>query len=90
MTSALNYGANHTANFEISLRAGVWQVHRNQVFYGDYLSRQQAMRSACSAARSYEASGGAAVVRTASDGALVAHQSYDLNPVRPTRARSPR
>jgi hypothetical protein len=83
-------GAGRTARFAISSRGGVWQVTRNEVFFGDYLSRDEATRSACSAARSYEAGGGSAVVVTSPGDALVAHQHANLNPSRAARGRSPR
>jgi hypothetical protein len=50
------------STFRVELRSGVWTVTRDQVFYGDYFSREQAVQSACSGARAVEARGGTARV----------------------------
>jgi hypothetical protein len=60
------------------MRAGVWQVTRDKVFYGDYLTREDALESACSAARSVEAGGGAARVLTPSGEAVIPHHEPRL------------
>ncbi len=59
--------------FRVALRSGVWSVTRNHTFYGDYLSRSEALRGACSAARAVEARDGAARVVAGRDETLVAH-----------------
>jgi hypothetical protein len=48
-------GGNRDTTFRALLRFGVWSVTRNNVFYGDYLDRDQAIRSACYGARAVEA-----------------------------------
>lgn len=48
--------------FRVNLRSGVWAVTKNHLFYGDYLSQEQAIRSACYGARAVEATGGQAQV----------------------------
>lgn len=50
------------STFRIGLRSGVWTVTKDQVFYGDYHSQDQALKSACSGARAIEAKGGLARV----------------------------
>ena len=62
LTAIVAGRSGRTCTFRAALRGGVWQVTRNYVFYGDYLSRQEALRGACEAARSFEAAGGAARV----------------------------
>jgi len=49
--------------FRISQSAGVWSVVKDDGFYGDYLTRAQAIASACYAARAVEDAGGSAEVR---------------------------
>jgi hypothetical protein len=60
--------------------AGVWSVTRDDVFYGDYLSRAEAVSGACAAARDVEALGGTAEVRTGPEGKLVRHQQPKTRP----------
>jgi hypothetical protein len=43
--------------FRAAVRLGVWSVTKNDAFYGEYLSRAEALRGACSAARTAEALG---------------------------------
>lgn len=57
------------------LRSGVWSVTKNDRFYGDYLSKADAVSAACAAARAVEALGGTARVLAGADGVVVAHQA---------------
>jgi hypothetical protein len=66
-----------TCTFRASRRSSVWQVTRDEVFYGDYLSREEALKSACSAARSFEAVGGTARVLASPGDVLIAHHPID-------------
>ncbi len=43
--------------FRIALRSGIWNVSRNDVFFGDYRTRGNAVRAACEAARIEEGRG---------------------------------
>ena len=61
------------STFRAGLRSGVWSVTKNSHFYGDYLSRAEAIRSACHAARAVEALGGEAVVLAGPDEAVIPH-----------------
>ncbi|HEY8616849.1 hypothetical protein [Phenylobacterium sp.] len=63
-----------SCTFHVRERAGVWEVTRDHVFHGDYLSRAPAVRSACSAARSFEAAGGRARVLVAPGDQQINHQ----------------
>ena len=49
--------ARQTQVFRITLGSGVWHVRRNDVFFGDYMTRDNAVRGACAAARSEEGRG---------------------------------
>ena len=40
-----------TQVFRVTLGSGVWHVRRNDVFFGDYMTRGNAVRAACAAAR---------------------------------------
>ena len=60
--------------------SGVWSVTRDHVFYGDYLSRAEAVSGACAAARDVEALGGTAEVRAGPDGKLVRHHRRKSRP----------
>jgi hypothetical protein len=60
--------------FRAALRSGVWSVTKDHAFYGDYLSRAEALRGACSGARTVEALGGKARVLAAPGETLVPHQ----------------
>ena len=73
--------AGRTCTFRAASRGGVWQVTRDFVFYGDYLSREAAVQGACEAARSFDAAGGSARVLAPPREQVVSHA---LNP----RARS--
>ncbi|KRB46556.1 hypothetical protein [Phenylobacterium sp. Root700] len=66
--------------FRASLRGGVWEVTRDYVFYGDYLTREEAIDGACKAARSVEASGGSARVMATPSDTLIAHQIPRFKP----------
>jgi len=48
--------------FRITLGSGIWHVRRNDVFYGDYLTRGNAIRGACAGARTEEERGRVAQV----------------------------
>lgn len=60
--------------FRASLRSGVWSVTRDHVFYGDFLSRAEALRQACAAAVAVEALGGTARVLAPPGETLVPHR----------------
>lgn len=64
--------------FRATLRAGIWSVTKNNVFYGDYFSRDQAIASACYGARAVEAIGGEA--RVLAGGELIAHRDQVVDP----------
>ena len=55
-------GPSRDTSFRVVLRGAVWEVTKNNRFYGDYLNREQAVRGACYGARAVEASGGEARV----------------------------
>lgn len=67
-------GSNRDITFRAALRSGVWAVTKNNVFYGDYLDRTQAIRSACYGARAVEAAGGQARVLLLPGDELIAHR----------------
>lgn len=48
--------------YEVSKQGGVWHVLRDKVFYGDFLTRGDAVRGACFGARADEARGHSAQV----------------------------
>ena len=48
--------------FRVTLRTGIWNVSRNDVFFGDYRTRGNAVRAAYAAARAEEGRGGMAQV----------------------------
>lgn len=60
--------------FRTGERSGVWFVTKDEVFYGDYLTRAQAVEAACFGARTVEAQGGSAQVLGSGD-AVVPHQN---------------
>jgi hypothetical protein len=64
-----------SCTFRTGRRSGVWFVTRDDVFYGDYLTRGQAIESACYGARTIEAQGGTAVVLTMPGEVVVPHQT---------------
>lgn len=62
--------------FRIEGRDGVWSVVRDGAFYGDYLSRAQAISGACYGAAAVEATGRAARVVDGSNGdRLIPHRT---------------
>ncbi|MDB5493387.1 MAG: hypothetical protein JWP86_724 [Phenylobacterium sp.] len=66
--------------FRAALRAGVWSVTKDGQFYGDYMSRDQAIRGACNGARAVEATGSQAKVLVGSDEEVIAHRDLLLEP----------
>lgn len=48
--------------FLITWGSGIWHVRRNNVFFGDYLTRGNAIRGACAGARTEEERGRVAQV----------------------------
>ena len=62
--------------FRAGLRGGVWEVTRDYVFYGDYLTRQEAAEGACIAARTVEATGCSARVLATPGDTLIPHQTF--------------
>ena len=60
--------------FRTGQRGGQWCVTRDQVFYGDYYSREQAIAAACFGARAAEAKGGSARVLDGPLEKVVPHQ----------------
>ncbi|CAN7457509.1 hypothetical protein LJR225_003079 [Phenylobacterium sp. LjRoot225] len=73
-------GPTRTYTFRTGERSGVWYVNKNDVFYGDYLSRNQAIEAACFGARTVEAKGGSARVLSMPGDVPVAHQLAAANP----------
>ena len=59
--------------FRAHQRSGVWSVTKDEAFYGDYLTRDQALQSARAGARAVECRGGAARVLIGSAGQVVPH-----------------
>ena len=68
--------------FRAFARQGAWCVTREGAFYGDFLTRAEALRCACFGARAVEARGGAARVLTGAGDAVVPHQDekFTTNP----------
>ena len=60
------------STFRAVQRGDIWEVRRDSVFYGDYLSREQAVQGACVGARAVESRGGVACVVVGS-GQVVPH-----------------
>jgi hypothetical protein len=73
-------GPSRDTTFRASLSSGVWSVTKNNVFYGDYLSRSQAIRSACYGARAVEATGGRARVLVLPGDEVIAHRDPAVAP----------
>jgi len=73
----------NTCVFRARATAEVWSVTRDGLFYGDYLSRAEALGGACAAARDVEALGGAAEVRAGPDDTLVPHARRAPKPTTP-------
>jgi len=72
--SLVGRGVNRDTNFRVRQAAGGWAVTKNEVFYGDYTSRDQAIRSACYGARAVEATGGQACVKVLPGDEVIAHR----------------
>jgi hypothetical protein len=66
--------------FRAAQRSGVWSVTKDGQFYGDYMSRDQAIRGACNGARAVEAMGRQAKVLAGSDEEVIAHRDHLLEP----------
>ncbi|MDO9430135.1 MAG: hypothetical protein Q7T84_02425 [Phenylobacterium sp.] len=77
---ALKRPAARVCTFRAGLRGGVWQVTRDYVFHGEYPTREDAAEGACNAARTLEASGGAARVLATPGDTLIPHQSPRAKP----------
>lgn len=73
-------GPARTCTFRTGERAGLWYVNKNDVFYGDYLSRNQAIEAACFGARTVEAKGGSARVVSMPGDVPVPHQTTAAHP----------
>jgi hypothetical protein len=73
-------GPSRDTTFRASLRSGVWSVTKNNIFYGDYLNRSQAIRSACYGARAVEATGGQARVLVLPGDEVIAHRDLAVAP----------
>jgi hypothetical protein len=71
--NVLGYSAPAECTFRVRLCSTVWTVTRNDAFYGDYLTRAEALEGARAAARAVEGLGGAARVIAEPGGKLVAH-----------------
>lgn len=71
-------GPPRSCTFRVGERSGVWYVNKNDSFYGDYLSRGQAIEAACFGARTVEAKGGVALVVTLPGDVPVAHLTVAL------------
>ena len=76
--NALPESPHRLCTFRAVLRSGVWSVTRDDIFYGDYLARAEALRAACSAARAVEARGGTARVIDGRGEIIVGHQSAGI------------
>ena len=61
------------STFRVSARAGVWNVSFGKAFFGDFLTRSDAVQAACVAARNVEARGGEARVVAPPRDALIPH-----------------
>jgi hypothetical protein len=61
------------STFRALQRGDVWEVRRDSAFYGDYLSRDQAIQGACLGARAVESRGGLALVLVGPTGQVVPH-----------------
>lgn len=73
------YGrARNLRTFRTGARNGVWFVTKDHVLYGDYLSRDQAIRSACLAARGVEDAGGQARVLSVPNDVVVDHRAVEF------------
>ena len=66
--------------FRAAQRAGVWSVTKDGEFYGDYMSRDQAIRGACNGAQAVEATGRQAKVLVGSGEEVIAHRDHLMEP----------
>lgn len=66
-------GAPQSSVFRVSRRSGVWSVTRDHAFYGDYLTRGDAVAAASAAACAVETLGGQAQVQSAPSGEVIRH-----------------
>jgi hypothetical protein len=73
-------GPSRDTAFRVTVHDGVWSVTKNKVFYGDYNSRPQAIRSACYGARAVEATGATARVLVAPGDEVIAHRDLAIAP----------
>lgn len=73
--NVISRGPPRSCTFRVGERSGVWYVNKSDIFYGDYLSRAQAIEAACFGARTVEAQGGVALVVTMPGDAPVAHRT---------------
>ena len=74
MSFARRTAADLCHTFRTGRGGGAWVVTKDHSFYGDYVSRDQAIESACYGARAVEAKGGSARVLDGPDEVVVAHQ----------------
>lgn len=71
----IGYEAARSCTFRTQLRSGVWSVTKDDAFYGDYLSRREAVKGACAGARAVEALGGSAKVLDAATDTVIPHHA---------------
>lgn len=71
-------GRTTICTFRIGQQACAWFVTKNNAFYGDYLTRGQAIEAASFGARAVEARGGSALVFETPGDVLIDH-----HPVKP-------
>ena len=64
--------------FRVTLGPGVWRVSRNGAFFGDYLTRGNAVRAACAEARDEERRGCVAQVFDGPGAVALPHQEPQL------------
>jgi len=67
------------STFRVLLRSAVWSVTKDDVFYGDYLTRAEAVEGACAAACAVDAQGGTATVVAEPGGKLIPHNRFTQN-----------
>ena len=78
--SLVGRGPSRDTTFRATQRGAVWAVTKNNAFYGDYLNRMQAIRSACHGARAVEATGGQALVLAAPGDEVIPHRDPSVAP----------
>jgi hypothetical protein len=69
----LGYSASPERIFRVRLCSTVWTVTCNDAFYGDYLTRAEALAGACAAACAVDGLGGAARVIVEPGGKVIAY-----------------